>query len=164
VSIVDLVILGFVLLSTVMGFKNGIIRSIFSVCAWLAAVFVTLRFSNRFVTVLPIDSVESPLARATISALILFFGTLIIAVTMRWFVERIFPRDAIRLRNRFAGSVFGFLRGMLLVSLVVLGANLVPELKQESWWDGSRLLPRFQKVAKSLHKRLPESIGQHFDF
>ncbi|MFK7892921.1 MAG: CvpA family protein [Granulosicoccus sp.] len=163
-SLVDVAILAGILLSAGLGFLRGIIRSMLSLLIWLAAIAITLIFSSRFASLLPIDTVESPLARATISATTLFFGTLATGVLVKWLVERIFPRSGLSLVNRGLGFGFGFVRGVVLVSLLVLGANLVPELKQEVWWNESRFLPRFQKVAAQIHKRLPESIGQHFYF
>ena len=62
------------------------------------------------------------------------------------------------------GVAFGVVRGAIIVSLLVLAGNLVPALKQESWWRDSLLLPRFQTVAKFVHAQLPDTIGQHFDF
>lgn len=161
---IDLVILVIIALSTLLGFIRGFLRAISSVLLWVAAIVITLRYSSRFATLLPIDSVESPLARATISACILFFGTLMVGFIIIWFIERIFPRDSLRFINRAMGAGFGVIRGVVLVSLLVLAAHLVPELKQETWWGNSRLLPQFQKVAKVVHSRLPESIGQHFYF
>lgn len=130
---------------------------------WLAAILITLFFANRFASLLPMDMVESPLARATISSFILFFGTLAVCTIIIWFLERIFPRAALTRLDRGMGLGFGFVRGIVLVSLLVLAANLVPDLKQETWWRESRLVSKFQKVAKFLHARLPDSIGQHFD-
>ena len=48
--------------------------------------------------------------------------------------------------------------------MLVLAANLVPELKQEVWWQDSAALPKFQQVAESIHAKLPDDIAQHFDF
>lgn len=163
-STVDVVILGVIGLSAVLGFWRGIISSVVSLLTWSGAIFITLLFSNRFAAVLPIDAVESPLARATISALVLFFGTLFIGILISRVVGKIFPRSSLGIYNRGLGVVFGLVRGVVLVVLLVLAGNLAPELKQETWWSKSRLLPNIQKVAQRLHKRLPESIGQHFDF
>ncbi|MBX2882899.1 MAG: CvpA family protein [Granulosicoccus sp.] len=163
-SAVDLIILVCIFFSAVLAFFRGILRAIASVGIWLAAIVLTLRYSSRFASLLPIDSVESPLARASISAFLLFFGTLAVGITIIWFIERIFPRAAISLINRILGFGFGFVRGVILVVLLVLAAHLIPDLKQEVWWNESRLIPQFSKVAKKLHTRLPESIRQHFHF
>lgn len=161
---VDLVILGLIGLSAGLGFLRGIIASLVSLFSWFGAILITLLYSNRFAAVLPIDSVESPLARATISAMVLFLGTLAVGIAIGRVVGKIFPRSSLGIYNRGLGLGFGFLRGVVLVVLLVLAANLAPELKQETWWSKSRLLPNIQKVAQRLHNRLPESIGQHFDF
>lgn len=162
-SELDLAILACIGISTFLGFLRGVIRAATGLLKWLAAIVVTLVFANRFASLLPIDGVDSPLARATISAFILFFGTLAVGTIISWFLERIFPRAGLTRIDRGLGVGFGFARGLVIVTLLVLAANLVPELKQETWWSESRLVSRFQSVAKFLHARLPDSIGQHFD-
>ena len=66
--------------------------------------------------------------------------------------------------NRTAGVLFGLGRGVVIVSMVVLGAHLFPGMQQEVWWQESRLLPNFDKLAASIHKGLPLELANHFDF
>ncbi len=135
-----------------------------SLGTWIAAVLITLLFTSRFAVLLPMDTVESPQARATISAATLFVGTLLMGNLINWVFGRIVARSVVSKADRAIGMGFGIARGAIIVCLLVLAAHLVPALKQEVWWGKSRLLPRFEKVASIIHKRLPDSIGQHFDF
>ncbi len=163
-SEVDLLILAFVGLSAVTSFFRGIFREALSLGVWLCALLVTLYYASRFATLLPIDSVQSPLARANISGVILFIGTLFLGNVVKWFVAKLAVGSTLRMVDRAAGTVFGALRGVLIVSLMVLGAHLAPELKRELWWQESLLIPRLQIIAATIHNRLPTSVGQHFDF
>jgi len=164
VSEVDLVILAVILFSVVISFMRGFRREAMSLATWIAAIAITLVFTSRFSVLLPIDTVQSPQARATISALSLFIGTLFMGNLINWVFERIISKSAIGNVDRAIGVVFGVLRGIIIVSLLVLAANLVPELRQEGWWRDSSALPKFQDIAESIHKRLPDGIAQHFDF
>lgn len=161
---VDFLILAFVGLSAVLSFFRGIFREALSLGVWLCALLLTLAYASRFATLLPIDSVQSPLARANISGVILFIGTLFIGGIVKWFVASLLVGSTLRIIDRVGGVAFGLLRGVLIVALMVLGANLAPELKREQWWQESVLIPRLQAIASTIHVRLPESVGQHFDF
>jgi len=143
---------------------RGFRREAMSLITWIAAIGITLVFTSRFSVLLPIDTVQSPQARATISAVSLFFGTLFMGNLINWVFGRIISRNLIGPLDRTVGVMFGIGRGAIIVSLLVLAANLVPELRQESWWRESSLLPKFQNIAQTIHKRLPDGIAQHFDF
>lgn len=163
-SEVDLVILAVIVFSAIISFMRGFFREAMSLSTWVAAVAITLFFTSRFSVLLPIDTVQSPQARATISALSLFCGTLFMGGLINWVFERIMSRSIVGKIDRAVGVGFGILRGIIIVSLLVLAANLVPELKQEIWWRDSGALPAFQKIAKSMHAKLPDGLAQHFDF
>jgi membrane protein required for colicin V production len=164
VSEVDLVILAVIIFSAIISFMRGFSREAMSLGTWLLAITVTLVYTSRFSVLLPIDTVQSPQARATISALSLFVGTLFMGGIINWVFERIMSRSTIGKWDRAVGVGFGIVRGVVIVSLLVLAANLVPELKQEGWWRNSAALPNFQKIAESMHAKLPDGIAQHFDF
>lgn len=162
-SEVDLAILAVIAVSALISFMRGFYREAMSLGTLLAAVIITLVYTNRFASLLPIDSVVSPLARASISAVILFVGTMLIGNLINWLFAHIMVRSKMGKADRAVGVCFGIVRGSLIVTLLVLAAHLVPELKQETWWRTSRLIPAFQKSATFVHAQLPDSIGQHFD-
>ncbi|MFK7852671.1 MAG: CvpA family protein [Granulosicoccus sp.] len=163
-SEVDLAILAIIAISALISFIRGFFREAMSLGTWLAAVLITLVYTSRFAILLPMDSVESPQARAAISASTLFVGTMIVGSLINWLFERVMARSTLGKADRLVGVAFGVIRGAIIVSLLVLAGNLVPALKQEAWWQDSLLMPRFQSVAKFVHAQLPSSIGQHFDF
>jgi membrane protein required for colicin V production len=164
VSEVDLVILAIIAISALISFMRGFFREAMSLGTWMAAILITLMFTSRFTILLPIDTVQSPQARATISALTLFVGTLLLGNLINWMFSRIVSQSTLGLADRTVGIVFGVIRGAVIVTLLVLSANLVPELRQESWWMKSSLLPGFQQAAAFVHAQLPDGISQRFDF
>jgi len=163
VSEVDLIILVCIAISAFISFLRGFLREALSLGTWIVAIVVTLVFTSRFATYLPLDAVESPLARASISALVLFVGALVTGSLTSWIITHLIAKESRGFTDRLIGVVFGVFRGALLVSLLVLAANLVPDLKREQWWQESTLLPRFQNAAAFLHSRMPPSIAQYLD-
>jgi len=77
---------------------------------------------------------------------------------------KIVERRRQKLFDRVGGVVFGLLRGLIIASLLVLLANLTPNIKQEQWWRGSAFLPALQYIAKGIHNQLPDEVAQHFSF
>lgn len=160
----DLVILGILALSVLISLMRGYFREAMSLAIWAAAVIVTLAFTDRFAALLPLERVDSEQARATISVVVLFAGTLLAGNLINWVLGRILARKPLSVADRIIGVFFGLLRGVIIITLLVLASNLVPELKQEDWWTESTLLPKIQPMARFVHAQLPEEIGRHFDF
>lgn len=163
-SIVDAIILTVLVISVLVSFVRGFFREFMSLATWVVAVLVTLFLSRQFATLLPRDTIESVTARLSISAITLFIGCLLIGALINFLFQKLNESKDIGWVNRLLGIVFGLGRGVIIVSMVVLGAHLFPGMQQEVWWQQSRLLPNFDKVAQSIHKGLPQELADHFDF
>ena len=161
---IDLAVLAVILVSAFISFLRGFFREAVSLATWILAVLITLMFTSKFSTLLPTDTIETPAARASISAMVLFFGTLAIGAMISWLFRRIVDSTSLTKIDRLAGIGFGFGRGLILIVLLVLAAHLTPAMKQEVWWKESATMPYFEKAARYLHAQLPASIGTHFDF
>lgn len=163
-SIVDAIILIVLVISVLVSFVRGFFREFMSLATWVVAVLVTLFLSRQFATLLPRDTIESVTARLSISAITLFIGCLMVGALINFLFQKITEAKQIGWVNRLLGIAFGLGRGVIIVSMVVLGAHLFPAMQQELWWQQSRLLPNFDKVAQSIHRGLPQELADHFDF
>ena len=160
---IDLAVLAVIVLSAFISFMRGFFREAVSLAMWVMAILITLTFTAQFSTLLP-DTIETPAARASISAMVLFFGTLAIGTIISWLFQRIVDSASLTKIDRFAGVAFGLGRGCIMIILLVLAAHLTPAMKQEVWWRESATMPYFEKAARYLHAQLPASIATHFDF
>ncbi len=163
-SIVDAIIIIVLVVSILVSFVRGFFREFMSLATWVVALLVTLFLSRQFATLLPKDTIESVTARLSISAITLFIGCLMLGGLINYLFQLINAKGDIGIFNRLAGIVFGLGRGVVIVAMVVLGAHLFPGMQQEVWWQESRLLPKFDRVAASIHKQLPLELADHFDF
>jgi membrane protein required for colicin V production len=162
--IVDGLILLLLLLSAVISIARGFYSELVSLGIWVFAIAVTLFLSSRFSSLLPVDTIESPTARLSISAITLFFGSMLLGSLFNWLFQRLMENRPKRMLNRILGLVFGLVRGAIIVGVLVLFAHLVPSLQQETWWEESHFLSAFENIAKAIHSLLPQELAQHFDF
>ena len=160
---IDLAVLAVIVLSAFISFMRGFFREAVSLAMWVMAILITLTFTAQFSTLLP-ETIETAAARASISSMILFFGTLAIGTIISWLFQRIVDSASLTKIDRFAGVAFGMGRGCILIILLVLAAHLTPAMKQEVWWRESATMPYFEKAARYLHAQLPATIATHFDF
>lgn len=163
-SSIDVLILVLIGVSVAISVIRGFFKEAVSLATWVGAVLITLIFTSRFASLLPRDTIESPEARYAISALILFFGSMIMGSLMNFLFQKILKATERGKLDMWLGIGFGTLRGLVIVTLLVLLANLIPAFKQETWWRQSAFIPSVQKAAQFIHAQLPRELAQHFDF
>lgn len=161
---IDLLILLVIGISIVVSAIRGFFKEAVSLITWLAAVLITLMFTSRFASLLPRDTIESPQARYAISALVLFFGTMILGSLINYLFQKILNSSNQGKLDLVLGIGFGAGRGIVIVTILVLMANLIPTFKQENWWRESAFIPPMQKAAQFIHAQLPQELAQHFHF
>ena len=161
---IDIAIIVVVLLSASISYFRGFFKEAMSLLVWVGAILITLGFASRFASLIPVEAIATPSARLAVSSVVLFLGTLLVGALANFLLRRILAGARLKLVDRIIGVVFGLARGVVIVALIVLVANLAPELKQERWWSESELLPEFQDMARAIHGQLPLEVAQHFDF
>ena len=161
---VDIIIIVVLVVSGVVSFLRGFLREALNLATWVGSILITLGYTSRFATLLPRDTIQSPEARATISALTLFTICMCVGWLARFLCRRIFANSQLGMVDRIIGVFFGLVRGVVVVALFVLAAHLAPSLQQEAWWHDSKLLSRFDDIARAINDRLPQDVAQHFSF
>jgi membrane protein required for colicin V production len=159
---VDYAILGILLISSFISLIRGFVKEALSLAGWVLAFWISLSFAVPLSKLLA-SSMDDPTLRLIIAFVVLFVLTLIVSAVINFFASRLVQRTGLTGTDRFLGVIFGFLRGALLVSVLVLLAGLT-SLPKESWWDDSFLLFRFQAIAMWIRDLLPPDVAASFNF
>lgn len=159
---VDYAILGILLISSFISLIRGFVKEALSLAGWVMAFWISLSFAVPLSKLLA-SSMDDPTLRLIIAFGVLFVLTLIVSAVINFFASRLVQRTGLTGTDRFLGVIFGFLRGALLVSVLVLLAGLT-SLPKESWWDDSFLLFRFQAIAMWIRDLLPADVAASFNF
>ncbi len=155
----DGVILGILGLSVLIGLWRGLVAELLSLAIWVAAFWVALTFGPLLSARLE-HTISLPLARNGVAYGICFFGVLLIGAVVGFVARRLIWSSGLTGIDRLFGVVFGFVRGALVVTLIVLLVGLT-SLTREGWWQQSVLLPQFQMAAAWLGQHVPASVGDH---
>jgi len=158
----DIAVLGIVLLSTLISLIRGFVKEAISLATWVIAIWVSLTYTP-FVASHLIELVDVPSLRLGIAGLILFISTLIVGALVNYIIGQLVEKTGFSGTDRTLGAVFGILRGVLVVALVVVLAGLTP-IPQDPWWKQSYLLPKIQEKVVMYKAYLPEQIAENFDF
>ena len=136
----DYVIIGILAISLVFGMVRGFMREALALIGWLGGLWLAWRYADAAKPLLGGLLADEPqrtwVARALILATVVL-ATWIISEFISYFVHQ--SGLSVTL-DRALGAVFGFLRGLVLVSLLTLAATTV-KLDEVRWWKKSLLLP-----------------------
>ncbi|MBE7567067.1 CvpA family protein [Acidithiobacillus thiooxidans] len=133
----DIVVVGLVVLSALWGLFRGMVREFFSLAAWVGGFYVAWTWGGSWLA--PQLSHDIPVGwRVPLASFILFFGCLVVGTLCAFVVRKLLYGIGFGATDRFLGTFFGFLRGLVLIAILV---TLVQssDLSHESWWKNSWL-------------------------
>jgi membrane protein required for colicin V production len=155
----DWVILAILGLSILIGLWRGLVAELLSLVIWIAAFWVAASFGPSVAAHLePVISL--PIARIGLGYALCFIGVLIVGALVRFAMRRLISSTGLSGIDRLFGMLFGFVRGALLVTVLVFLVGLTL-FTRESWWQQSALLPQFQGLAAWLGQNIPASVRDH---
>lgn len=150
---VDYCLIGIIGLSGLIGLIRGLVREVFSLAAWGAAVWVALHY-NREISGYLEAVIPLPSARLAVAFAVLFMATLALAGLVVFLLNKLIQSTGLSGTDRLAGLLFGTARGALVIAVLVLLAGATP-LPEDSWWKESKLIPPFQSLALWLRDQIP---------
>jgi membrane protein required for colicin V production len=156
---VDGVILAVLGLSIVIGLLRGLVAELLSLAIWVAAFVVATLFGPD-VAALFDHMISLAVARISLGYAICFIGVLLVGAIVRFAARRLIWSTGLSGIDRLLGLLFGFVRGVLVVTLAVFLIGLTA-LTRESWWQHSVLLPQFQATAAWLGQNIPADVADH---
>ena len=149
----DILILGVLLISSLVGLARGLVREVLSLVAWGLAIWVGITFSGLLADYLE-NSIPSPTARSAAAFGILFLFTLLIAGMVGSMLTNLLQVTGLSGIDRVAGLLFGLARGVLVVTALIVLAQQTP-VPKEIWWSQSQLIPLFQSLVIWVNTQLP---------
>ena len=159
---VDFLIIGIILISVVISIVRGFVKEVFSLASWAIAFWVALQFYPHMATLL-IDYVATPSVRSFVAFASLFIVTLILGALVNHLISQVVKKTGLSGTDRMLGILFGIIRGVAIVTLLMLAAGATP-MPEDDWWQNALLLEHFEKLAVWLQGFLPTDIADHIKF
>ncbi len=161
-NVADIVILAVLTLSVLFGLWRGFVGEILSLLCWIAAFWVAWAFGDRVAAVYQ-PFLREPTASIIAGYVTCFLGVLVVGALLGWAMRKLMDRGGLRGGDRALGSLFGLVRGLLLVTFAVLMLGFTPLPRQASWWRHSMLLPGFEAGATWVAQALPPDVTHHLE-
>jgi membrane protein required for colicin V production len=156
----DYCIVGMLALSVLMGLWRGFIGEVLALACWAVAFWVAWVFGPRLGA--SFTAVDALSVRVLLGYAICFVAVLIAGAIVSFLMRKLIAGSGLSGSDRLLGMVFGLVRGLALVTLVVFILGFTP-FPRDAWWHQSQLLPTFQHGAVWLSAQLPPDVTKHLD-
>lgn len=159
---VDIAILVIIAFSAITGMIYGFLNILFSLIAWSLAFIIAMKFSPILTPLLE-SSVTTPILRTTIAFAGLFVISLMILTGITYLIMKLLSRVGLTATDRILGLFFGIALGLITVEVLIFLGGFTA-LPQKSWWDDSRIIKSFERVAVWSGQYLPENLSEYHDY
>ena len=153
---IDILIAIAIAISIVVGFVRGFFKEAISIAALLIAIWAALYFGPAVGNVsdswLSSEELQMWFGRILVFSVVLALGGL-----LGWGLSKLIRLSALSGVDRLFGSLFGAVRGVLLVAVFVLGGQFAG-FDNDGWWLNSGLIPYFQVVADWIREFAPQGL------
>ena len=160
--VADLLVLGIIVLSIIVSLMRGFVKEALSLTGWLVSLWIAMSFASGMAELFG-SSINDPTLRLLAAFVSLFVLSLIVGAIINFFATQFVQRAGLTGVDRTIGAVFGFLRGILLITIIVMLLGLTT-LPNEKWWDESFFMFRFEVIATWLKDLLPDDIARYFQY
>ena len=141
----DWAILAIILVSTLISVKRGFFREALSLFIWLFAIVASVMFSDQLAVLLQ-PHIDSPSLAKLLAMVCLFVLSLIVGGIVSLLLSQLIRFTGLSGTDKLLGTVFGALRGVLVVIVTLMIARNMLPLEQESWWKASLVAPHFLRM------------------
>lgn len=159
-TVVDYAAIAILLGSMVLGMLRGLVRELFNLVGWVVAFFVARAFGPTVAHWLPADLPGGEMTQGALGFLLVLVAVVFGAGIVSALVGRMTDMIGLRPADRGLGMLFGIVRGMLLLMLLLVAARLTA-LPQQPAWQQSMVRPWVEAGLERLMPYLPEPV-QHY--
>lgn len=161
-SWIDFVIVGVVFVSCFISLIRGFVREALSLASWVISFLLAWNLHSSFASFFQ-TSIDTSNLRLIVAFFTLFILSLVMFTVVNYFASKMVQRTGLTGVDRVIGVIFGFLRGVLLITAMVALAGLT-HLPSTPQWKASVFLGQFQSIAVWLTGLLPAEVAKNFAF
>ena len=158
-SAVDWILLAVLALSFLLGLWRGIVQEVLSLAGWVAAFYVSQMYAPMAAAWLPMEG-SSQMLRYAAGFVVVFVTVLVATVLVSFVVKKLISAVGLGPLDRLLGSLFGCMRGVVILLAVTVLVGMTPMRETEGWKQsqGAQWLQQFLHVLKPV---LPADFGKY---
>jgi len=153
----DYIVLAILGVSAFLGLLRGLVKELLSLVAYMAAFVAAIWWGPRVSTWLA-AFIENGLLRTAAAYAAVFIVVLLLVGLVNITLATLIQKTGLTPADHGLGALFGLLRGLLIVLVLVALAGYT-ELPKEPWWSDARLSPAAVKGVQQIKQLLPPSLA-----
>ncbi len=153
---VDLAIITVIGLSVITGLFRGFVKELVALCVWILAIYLGYTYSELLDPWLQ-GYIADKSARTAVAFVIILFATLLAGGIVNALLSFILKRAGLSGTDRTLGMVFGFIRGVFIVALLMVAVKMT-SLPYQSYSKDSKLYAKFDPLVIWLNGKMPEFV------
>lgn len=156
----DYAVTGIMLVSMSLGIWRGLVYEVLSLLGWPLAFMLSRQFAGNLEPLLP---VSQEAARVALAYVLVFIAALIAWGMLVWLFCKLARAAGLGVLDSMLGSLFGLLRGALVILVLVLLAGM-SSMPEQAFWREAALSKTAEDAALLTRVWLPDSIGQRIRY
>lgn len=152
--------LAIVLLSALQGMWRGLVAELFALIGWIAAFLVAAHFAHLLVPYLPAHLPGGELTRLALAFVAIMVLVLVAAGVLGALLGRLTELIGLHSVDHSLGILFGLMRGVVLVIVVVALAGFTT-LPEQDFWRNAQLLPYAEQGVRFAKQFLPAGLAAY---
>ncbi len=156
----DYAVIGIVSLSMLVGLWRGFVHEVLSLLGWPLAFLLAWQLAGKIGALLPVSEEN---ARFALGYALVFIATLILWAVLVWLFVQLIKAVGLGALDSFLGGLFGVLRGLLVVLILVLLAGMT-NVPRQAFWRNAKFSGTAEQAALLAKNMLPGDIARRIHY
>ncbi len=158
----DYVVIGIVVVSLLLGLWRGVVTEVVALAAWGIGIFAGIEYGKAAGQVI-YTGLADPTMRTLAGCATVFIGILLAMALIGMAVRSMVKALGLSLSDRLLGAIFGLVRGLLMI-LVLVALGGMTGAPQQIWWKGAVLAAPLETAVMATKPWLPEDLAKRIRF
>jgi membrane protein required for colicin V production len=158
----DYAVLLIVGVSVLLSVLRGMVREILALLSWFVSFWVANVYAGRLVPLLP-DSIPNVSLRYLAAFVALFLVAMLVMSLITIALSELTKTIGLGPLDRLLGAFFGLVRGLLVVTILVLLAGLT-SLPRQGLWRNAMFSAPLEAVAVKVKPWLPDDFSKRINY
>jgi membrane protein required for colicin V production len=161
-TVFDYAVLVIIGISVLISLMRGAVKEVLSVAGWVLAFYVAQNYASQLIPLLPTD-IPTETLKALAAFLILFLAVLLVSSLFSLAISTLLSKVGLGWFNRLLGGLFGLVRGLLIVGVLVFLAGMT-QLPKDARWTNAMFSAPLEAMVKVMMPWLPKAITQYVKY
>jgi membrane protein required for colicin V production len=149
------------IISCIYGTYRGFIKEAMSILGLVLSIFFASKFSQPLAKIIPV--IDNSDVIIVVAFILILISTLVISSLIGKGLNNIIKFSGLGFFNRFLGFSFGFVRGLLVIFIIVYLSQIIPLIDLIDK-DKSMLIPYLDPLFSFLTQYLPKYQTTHVEY